>query len=121
MKNDLKLKTAAEEIKDILRKYEITGSVAMYAEGGFGEYFNYITAPYSVAYMYSDNEVRFYSKLKDFPNKEAQLHKTTETAGMLNILCDLNGHNFMFIEQLYSLLKTKFDIEHWDRDADSVE
>ncbi len=120
MKNNaVKLKVAAEEIKDIFRKYEITGSVAMYAEGGYGEHLTYLTAPYSIAYMYNDNELRLYSKREDFPNEEAQRKKTSETAGMLNMLTDCNGINFMFTKQIYEQLETKFTITHVEKNTEN--
>lgn len=112
MKNDLKLKTAAEEIKEILRKYEITASVSMYAQDGYGEHFTHLLAPYSIAYQISDQEVRLYSKREDFNSDEEQYEKTKETAGMLNMLTDLNGINFMFTEKLYKKMKERFEITH---------
>lgn len=98
-KTETKLKVAAEEIKDILRKHDLAGVVALHAPG-HGEYFTHINTSYSCAYMYNDSEVRFYSKRQDFNTQQQQILKQANTSNMLRILTDITAFNFGYIHPL---------------------
>lgn len=98
-KSEVKLKVAAEEIKEILRKHDLAGVVSLHTPG-HGEYFVHLNPTYSCAYMYNDNEVRFYSKQADYINKEQQIKKQANTSNMLKILTDITAFNFGNIHHL---------------------
>ena len=98
-KTEIKLKVVAEEIKEILRKHDVAGVVSLHAPG-HGEHFIHINPSYSCAYMYNDNEIRFYSKKADYKSPEEQLKKQANTSNMLRILTDCTGFNFMGINHL---------------------
>jgi hypothetical protein len=99
MTPETKLKVAAEEIKEVLRKHDIAAAVALHTPG-HGEYFVHLNPSYSCAYLYNDEEVRFYSKRADYKTPEEQLEKQTSTANMLKILTDVTVFNFGILEHL---------------------
>lgn len=99
MNTETKLKVAAEEIKDILRKYDLAGTVALQSPG-YGEYFVHLNPSYSCAYVYNDKEIRFYSKKEDYNTKEEQIKKQADTANMLKILSDLTAFAFGYVNPL---------------------
>lgn len=98
------LKAAAEEIKEVLRKHNLAAAVALHSPG-HGEYFVHLNPSYSCAYMYQDNEVRFYSKAADYKTPTEQLEKQADTANMLKILTDVTALNFRMLHGL----STQFD------------
>jgi hypothetical protein len=108
---ELKLKVAAEEIKEILRKHDITASIVLHTPQ-CGEYVNHLTASYSCAYMYNDEELRFYAKRKDFNSDEEHRKKKEDTANMLNTLAHLSGQNFMMLEPLSKRFDDLTGAEH---------
>jgi hypothetical protein len=93
------LKAAAEEIKEVLRKHNIAAAVALHSPG-HGEYFVHLNPSYSCAYMYQDNEVRFYSKKEDYKTPTEQLEKQADTANMLKLLTDITAFNFGCLDHL---------------------
>lgn len=114
-KHELKLKTAAEEIKDILKKHNIAGAVVLHsAEGGegYGEFFSHIHTKYSCAYQYEEDQVRFYSKSKDYKSKEEQIEKQANTANMLNMLIQGSGKNFMFLDHINKAFEGVVEVQH---------
>jgi hypothetical protein len=98
-KTEIKLKVAAEEIKEILRKHDIAAVVTLHSPG-HGEYFFHLNPSYSCAYVYNDNELRFYSKKEDYNSPEEQFEKQNATVNMMRILTDLAGMNYMMLEPL---------------------
>ncbi len=87
-----KLKKAAEEIKEILRKYDIAGVVALHTPG-YGEYVNHITPSYSCAKI--DNlkgvfELR--GKKIHFSNEAERINKLNSTCNMLRLLSEITGN-----------------------------
>ncbi len=108
---ELKLKVAAEEIKDVLRKHNIAAAVALHSPG-HGEYFVHLNPSYSCAYVYNDNEIRFYSKKEDYKSKDDQLQKQAETSNMLKILTDLSAFNFGYLHPLSEKFDSLVDAKH---------
>lgn len=111
MNNQTKLKVAAEEIKEILRKHDIAAAVVLHAPG-HGEHFMHLTPSYSCAYMYNDNEIRIYSKKEDYNNVEEQQQKQAYTSNMLSILTDITAINFMGLETVSKMLDKKLNAKH---------
>lgn len=103
-KTEIKLKVAAEEIKEILKKHDLAGTIGLHSPG-YGEYFIHLGPSYSCAYIYTDDEVHFYSKRRDFATAEEHEEKKKNTANMLHVLTDLSGINFLNLENF----KKKFD------------
>jgi hypothetical protein len=111
-KTETKLKVAAEEIKEILRKYDIAGAVSLHSPG-HGEHFLHLNPSYSCASIVSDKEIRFYSKLKDYKSKEEQMQKQEDTVNMCHILSHITGINFMILEGCSRKLDDKTGAEHY--------
>lgn len=112
-KNELKLKVAAEEIKDLLRKHDIAGIVSLHAPG-HAEYIVHLNPSYSCAYIYNDNEVRFYAKRADFKNTEEHQQKKMYTANMLSLLTLSTGNNFMMLNKMSEVFDKLTGAEHTD-------
>ena len=111
MSPELKLKTAAEEIKEILNKHDIAASMVLHTPG-HGEFLNHILTSYSCAYQYEDESIRFYSKREDFDTQEEQFKQQESTANILRILTDLIGRNFMMLEPLSKKFDELTNAEH---------
>ena len=106
------LKIAAEEIKEVLRKHNLAAAVALHSPG-HGEYFVHLNPSYSCAYMYQDNEVRFYSKAADYKTPTEQLEKQADTANMLKLLTDTTAFNFGCLDHLSKQFDELTGAEHY--------
>jgi len=109
---EIKLKVAAEEIKEILRKHNLAAAVALHSPG-HGEYFVHLNPSYSCAYMYQDNEVRFYSKKEDYKTPTEQIEKQADTGNMLKILADITAFNFGCLNHLSKRFDELTGAEHY--------
>lgn len=110
-KEEVKLKIAAEEIKEILRKHDIAGSVVLHSPA-YGEHFIHLNTSYSCAYMTEDHEIRMYIKKEDFQSIKEFQEKKINTANMLRILMELNGHHFLCFKQMSEAFDTATGAEH---------
>ena len=82
-----KLKKAAEEIKAVLKNYDIAGIVTLHTPG-FSEYLFHITPSYSCAKVETD-AIRIRAKLIDFKgDKQKQKQVLTDTSNMFNLLSE---------------------------------
>lgn len=87
-----KLKKAAEEIKDILKKYDIAANIVLHTPGHC-EYLLHITPTYSAAWLENDM-VRFRARLQDYNgNVIIRNKKISDTLNMLRLLSDTAGKN----------------------------
>jgi len=87
-----KLKKAAEEIKQILHKYDIAANVILHAPG-HSEYLLHITPTYSCAWIENDM-VRFRARKADYNgNTMIRDKKIADTLNMLRLLSDTAGQN----------------------------
>ena len=99
-----KLKQAAEEIKEILKKHDIAGAIGLHTPG-HGEYLLHVHTSYSCAYMYEDDCIRFNIASNNPDDNEKRDQCNTDTSNMLKVLTCSMGMNF---EGLLDLSK-KFD------------
>lgn len=100
-----------EEIKDVLRKHDISASIALHTPG-HGEFLNYFLTTYSCAYQYEDDSIRFYAKRKDFKTSKEHVAKLRDTSNMLHILTQLTAQNFMMLEPLSKKIDGLTNAEH---------
>jgi hypothetical protein len=108
-----KLKMAMEEIKKVLKQYDIAGMVVLH-EPGHSEYFMDIEPSYSCA-KHNGDHVRIRAKLADFDgNKEAHRKKVTDTSNMLNLLGEVGARTSMSIINVSEQLDRIVDAEHFD-------
>lgn len=88
-----KLKKAAEELKAILKKYDIAGSIVIHTPG-HSEFVNEITPSYSCATLHHD-KIHFKAKRADFNDEAKRLQVITDTANMMHHLSTVLGENAM--------------------------
>lgn len=110
-KTEIKLKVAAEEIKEILKKHDIAGAIVLHSPG-HAEYFVQLNPSYSCAYMYNDNEVRFYSKKQDYKSLDEQIKKQEDTSNMLKLLTDCTAFNFGSLHYLSQQIDELTNAKH---------
>lgn len=111
MSPDLKLKVVAEEIKDILKKHDVAGAIALHLPG-YGEHFIHINTSYSCAYIYEDNSIHIYSKKEDYSSIQEQGEKQAKTANMFKILTEVTARNFSVLEKVSDTLDKAVNAVH---------
>jgi len=94
-----KLKKAMEEMKAIIKKYDIAALIVLHTPGD-SEYLNAITPSYSCM-KWNGDELRIRAKLKEDFNgdKKAMEEKLAATSNMLRLLAEVGG------QQLLSIMK----------------
>ena len=112
MNPQLKLKVVAEEIKEILKKHDVAGSVSLHLPG-HGEYFFHLHTSYSCVYRYQEDQVRFYSKRQDFKTLEEQKIKSENTSNMLMILTQCTATTFSQLKTMHEAFDEMTGAEHY--------
>lgn len=113
MQYNPKLKKAAEEIKQILQKYDIAGNVVLHTPG-HSEYLLHITPTYSCAWLENDS-VRFRAKKEDYNgNVIVRNQKISDTANMLRLLSDTSGNNALALLQVSDQFDDLISADHGD-------
>ena len=82
---DPKLKQAAEEIKAILKRHDITATVCLQSQGHL-EFLRVLEATWSCARLEptpDGGEIRIRAKRADFESADAQKQMVSDTAGMV--------------------------------------
>lgn len=97
-----KLKKAMEEIKAILKKHDIAGSVILHTPG-FSEYLNHIEPSYSLMW-FENGRCRIKAK-KD--NKHL-----ADTVNMIHHFGTISGQQALAYMDLEDQLKAQMDIDH---------
>ncbi len=109
-----KLKKAAEEIKQVLKKYDIAGSVVLHTPG-FCEYMLEITPSYSAAWLENGDLLRFRARLQDYNGNAAMRNqKISDTTNMFRILGDQQGKNALMLLEAADYFDKVTDAEHGD-------
>lgn len=90
-----KLKNAAEEIKAILKNYDIAASIVLHTPG-HSEFILEITPSYSCAKLNHDS-IRFKAKKSDFNNELKRQQVISDTANMMNLLSETTAKNAMML------------------------
>lgn len=108
-----KLKVAAEEIKEILKKHDIAGAVVLHTKG-HGEHFIHLNTSYSCAYIYDDDHVRFRAKAEDYDTVEQRNEAQQSTANMLHILTECTGKNYLALEPLSKKIDELTNAKHFN-------
>ena|ERR1700741_4288635 len=107
-----KLKNAMEEIKQILLKHDIAGTVTIHTPG-HAEYLNHITPSYSCAKI-DELSGKFELKAKKihFAHEAERNHKLTSTANMLNLLSDVTARNVINLMNASKITDKFLNAEH---------
>lgn len=119
MQYDPKLKKAMSEIKEILERHDIGGSIVLHSPG-FGETFMKVDPSYSCAFIHEDTDgkqgVRVRTRLQeDYAGDAAKRNKAQEdTVNMFSIMSEQVGKQALNWMEVMKLLEGKFDITHTD-------
>ena len=100
-----KLKKAMEEIKAVLKKHDIAGSIVLHSPG-FSEYLNHIDTSYSCATLESGG-IRVRSKGR--PKQHL-----ADTVNMVTHFSETSGRVAMQFFELKALLEKHIDIDETD-------
>lgn len=111
-----KLKTAAEEIKDVLRKHDIAAIVALHTPG-HGEYIFHLQPSYSAVITHADGVLGIKTNPED--SREMKHQKIADTADMLNGLAQTTGHLSKGTIHLLEELSKHVDILRFGSDHSS--
>jgi hypothetical protein len=108
-----KLKKAAEEIKQILLKYDIAANVVLHTPGN-SEYLLHITPTYSCAWLEND-KLRFRAKKEDYNgNVMIRDKKISDTCNMLRLLADTAAQNALALVHVADYFDKKIGLDHED-------
>ena len=110
---DPRLRKAAEEIRGILKKYDI-GAIIILASQTHGEYVYELEPTWSCT-RWEGPILRIRSKRKDYPSLEAQKKHLEETISMIGLFHDSSEHAKAAMEQVLKLLGKSMEIEHSTR------
>jgi hypothetical protein len=124
-----KLKTAAKEIEDILKKYDIAGVVILHSvygqsenkdgtfyTNGFSEYIQRYNPSYSCAFIERDM-LRIRSKLKDYGgDMKAQQKQLSATYNMITHLSKKTSDIALTLIDMENMLKKHVEVSD-DEDA----
>lgn len=109
-----KLKKAMEEIKEILLKHDIAGTVTIHTPG-FAEYMNHITPSYSCARIDELNGTfALKAKKEHFLNEAERINKLSATSNMLNLLSDVTAKNVLNLINASEITDKFLNSEHED-------
>lgn len=116
MQYNPKLKKAMTEIKEILDKYDIAGSIVLHTPG-HGEHFIKVDPSYSCAFfepIIGDEGVnlRIRTRLQeDFNGDAAKRNKSQDdTVNMFDVMSTLLGKHALMSIDMMELLESKFEI-----------
>lgn len=114
MKYSPKLKAATEEIKDILKKYDIAGIVFLH-DIGFGEYLVKINPTYSCAYVDEAlGALRVKAKASELlGGAEERNQKLKDTSNMLHIFSGMGNMIMEGVMQLSKSVDEQCNAEHF--------
>lgn len=111
MTPELKLKSAAEDIKEVLRKYDIAAALALHTPG-HGEFVLHLNPSYSCVFMVEDDTIRINSQLENYASLEEQTEHLIASSNMLRVLLELSAINFQNLEALSNLIDDEIGAEH---------
>lgn len=114
MQYNPKLKKAMEEIKSILKKYDVGAVVVLHLPGS-SEYFNRLNPSYSCVIQEGDN-IRIRARAKeDFGGDyKARDIKIANTSNMLNLLGITAGSQALAITEVSQQFDKIVDADHTD-------
>lgn len=114
-----KLKKAMEEIKVILKEYDIAALVVLHAPG-HSEYLHALSPSYSCA-KFNGDELRIRAKLKEDFNgdKKAWKEKISATSNMLRMLAEVGMRESYQLSEVSEKVDKMVGADHTDFDGSS--
>lgn len=109
-----KLKKAIEEIKVILKNYDIAALVVLHTPG-HSEYLHALSPSYSCA-KFNGDELRIRAKLKEDFNgdKKAWEEKVTATSNMLRMLAEVGMREAYQVSEVSEMVDKIIGADHTD-------
>ncbi len=107
-----KLKKAAEEIKEVLAKYDIAGAVVLHTPG-YSEFVLDITPTYSCAWIQGE-QFRIRAKKADYDTLEEWKQRIADTANMTHHLSTQVGQLAMNLFHAAELVDKAANADHGD-------
>jgi hypothetical protein len=109
-----KLKKAMEEVKEIVKKYDIAALVVLHTPG-CSEYLNHITPSYSCM-KWNGDELRIRAKLQEDFNgdKKAMHEKLQATSNMLRLLSETAGKELLGLMKVSDFVDSLLGSTHTD-------
>lgn len=108
-----KLKKAMEEIKKVLTKYDIAGTVVIHTPG-HSEYLKHLTPSYSAVIINGDEWMVRARAKEDFNgDKKARDKKIADTANMLHLLSTTGANELMGIIKLSEMADKLVNADHF--------
>lgn len=111
--SDPKLKQAMEEIKSVLKNYDIAGTAILQSQT-HGEWLNEISPSWSCAKLEGE-ALQVKALAKDYPSIAARNEAIEVTVGMLCAFRDGSNKLRENMEAVLAMLSQKFEIEHVSR------
>jgi hypothetical protein len=112
---DPNLKDAMEEIKDLLKRYDIGGYVSLVSPT-HSEFLLVISPLWSCAHFETlpngERQVRFRATEKQYGSKEARDKAIEVTTHLFMQIRDLGGQAFMFGDMMHDQLSNFYQIDH---------
>ncbi len=107
-----KLKKAAEEIKEILSRYDIAGLITLHTPG-HAEFINEVSPSYSCLTI-TEDMARVKTKRADFATKQEWEQKINDTVNMVGLFRDMSARHFSMHDEIFSMLEKVVEIEQND-------
>lgn len=112
MQYNPKLKKAAKEIEDVLKKYDIAGLILLHSPG-HGEFLFNLSPTYSALKFEGVKGVRLKAKSEDFKNGAIGRDKAlADTSNMLQILYDMGSTHVNALYEMSSFVNKVTNAEH---------
>lgn len=103
-----------DEIKGIIKRYDV-GAVVVLHHPGNSEFYMNISPTYSCA-RHNGDHVRIKAKLADFGgDKEAWKKRVSDTSNMLSILGETTGRNSLMLMDVSKQMDKIVGAEHGDK------
>lgn len=97
------------EIEAVLKKHDMAGAITVVSKERAG--FKYHFPTWSCINL-SETELRFRSKLEDYPSREAQHQATELSVHIILQMRDIAAQTFHMCETINKKLEEKMEIEH---------
>lgn len=111
MSRDDKLKEALEDIRKILREYDIAGTIALVSKT-HAEYLYHFPVWSEIQWNETGDSLRVKSAKENFPTKKLQEQRLTESIHIVMRNRDIAAQSFEMFETVYKVLKKHFTIKH---------
>ena len=111
MSYDDKLKKAIEDIRKILKEYDIAGTIALVSKT-HAEYLYHFPAWSEIQWNEAGDSLRVKSEKKNFPTKGLQEQRLSESVHIVMQNRDIAAQTLDMFDTVYEALRKHFTIHH---------